>query len=239
MIYVKNCSLGRDDLKKREQEAVEFFQEQETDDNWNSRASDSDESEEEQENKDMDEPKNEDEKPEELPNEVQSNECEDLQKNLDASTAKETEELEKSKEIVINETSDKGIENESRDQNNAIEATDMIELHTIQTELDDELDAMPTNTNKIKIPFPTDFVPKLKGEKGFVIDLETNDVKPIPKTGVDELFERFMGNAVVKPQKVETQDIRFDSLTIVKSKLDLIKKYFYSFQYIPNGYWVN
>lgn len=91
-------------------------------------------------------------------------------------------------------------------------ATDVIEIHTSRTELDDELDMMTTNSEKKKtLPVPMDYVPRLKGDKGLVIDLETNDVKPFPKkTGVDELLSRFVKNALVKPQMTESHhDIRY------------------------------
>lgn len=90
-------------------------------------------------------------------------------------------------------------------------ATDVIEIHTARTELDDELDAMSTNEinkEKKKLSISTDYVPKLKGDKGLMIDFETNDLLPDPKTGVDELLTRFVKNALVKPQPVETQDIK-------------------------------
>lgn len=89
--------------------------------------------------------------------------------------------------------------------------TDVVEIHTARSELDEELDAMSTNEmnkEKKKLSIATDFVPKLKGDKGFVIDLETNDLLPTPKTGVDELLTRFVKNVLVKPQAVETQDVK-------------------------------
>lgn len=88
------------------------------------------------------------------------------------------------------------------------ESTEIIEFHTVRTELDDELDGIKTNDEKIpKLSIPTDYVPKLKGDKGFIIDFETNDLKPAPKTGVDELLSRFMKNALVKSNEAETQDV--------------------------------
>lgn len=214
----------RNDMKKREKEAEEFFQEQEeTDDLY--KASDSDESDEYTADADTKTDKTEDDKTaetntEELPSEAQANECEHLEANPKASAAQEGTEMELDLELdqtdactINNEISETvEAENDSINQNDAIETPNVIELHTEPTELDDELDAMSTN-KKVKLTFPSDFVPKLKGEKGFVIDLETNDVKPTPKTGVDELFERFMENAIAKPQRAETQDIGFGVLT--------------------------
>ncbi|XP_055305136.1 claspin [Sitodiplosis mosellana] len=192
------------ECKEREQEAEEFFQEQETDECWNSKASDSDESEEEDAGgAEMMVA----EKPEELPDEIKSNECEEVQINSNTSATKTNEELDKSVESNNHGISENGNDGPTDDQTNAIESEVAIELHTSHAELDYELNDTVAPNKKVKPTFPTDFVPKLNGEKGFVIDLETNDVKPMPKTGVDELLARFIENAVVKPQKVETQDI--------------------------------
>lgn len=92
-----------------------------------------------------------------------------------------------------------------------IEKAKEIELHTVRTELDDELDAMAASQTRVKLSIPPDQVPKLKGGQGFVIDFETNDLKPVPKSGVDELLSRFMKNTLVKPQGVESQDLRCDN----------------------------
>lgn len=204
-------------MKKREKEAEEFFQQQEVDDVSSAKLSDSDDDEDytgetsETATKLMED----DEKSEELTSEVQPNidmnvECENIQDNLNTSATQIDAELNKPEECINQDISENAHGDQSDNPINPDGTRDVIELHTNQTELDDELDAAITN-KKVKLTFPTDFVPKLKGEKGFVIDFETNDVKPVPKTGVDELFERFMGNAVVKPQRVETQDIGFDT----------------------------
>lgn len=219
--YLISAHICREEMKKREKEAEEFFQQEEIDDVSNAKLSESDDDEDytaETSGAATNSTKD-DEKTEELPSEVQPNidmnaDCENIQENLIATTTQMDVELNKPEESINHETSENGHGNKSDDPINLDGTSDVIELHTNQTELDDELDAAIIN-KKVKLTFPTDFVPKLKGEKGFVIDLETNSVKPVPKTGVDELFERFMENAVVKPQKVETQDIGFDALKIV------------------------
>lgn len=90
-----------------------------------------------------------------------------------------------------------------------VQASHSIEFHTERTELDDELDAMLEAEIRPKPSIPTGFVPKLKGGDGFVIDFETNDLKPKSQDGVQELFSRFLKNACVKKNATaETQSVR-------------------------------
>lgn len=104
-------------------------------------------------------------------------------------------------------TSDQPSEPSTSDPNQPNESTETTDLFTHHMDLDDELDKMGIVVEKKpKLSIPTDFVPKLNGEAGFVIDLETNDLKPAPKTGVDELLSRFMKNALVKTHDAESQD---------------------------------
>lgn len=204
----------RNGLKKREKFTEEFFKDEDPDEIGNTKASDSDESEEHigiPERKDT-------EGVEEQSGEIQSNECTESSKNTNSSPIR----CEMNEKLVNAEESNNQInENENGDREHgqivAIETTDLTDLQTDDIDLSDELHTADTldtiATNKINKPtIPTDFVPKLKGFEGAVIDLETNDVKPKPKTGVDELFERFMENAIVKPQKAEIQEIRFENL---------------------------
>lgn len=91
----------------------------------------------------------------------------------------------------------------------AILTTEETELNTMQIDFNAEVEAVQMTKNKTKLIVQTDHVPKLKGDKGFVIDFETNDLKPMPITGVDELFNRFMKSAVVRTHSCDTQDVRF------------------------------
>lgn len=92
---------------------------------------------------------------------------------------------------------------------------DIVLFHTVRTELDDELDgllpstssAKPVASNAKSSLFPS-IVPKLQGDSNFMIDLETNDLKPKEKTGVEELFSRFLKHAATKPKAAVTQDVR-------------------------------
>lgn len=95
-----------------------------------------------------------------------------------------------------------------------IQTTLPVEFHTERTELDDELDAMLEEEMleedmRPKPSIPTGFVPKLQGGDGFVIDLETNDLKPKSQDGLQELFSRFIKSACVKKNATaETQNVR-------------------------------
>lgn len=91
--------------------------------------------------------------------------------------------------------------------------TNIIEFHTERTELDDELDNMdvvvPAKRKTDILSLINISAPKLRGDSGMIIDLETNEIKPKEKTGVDQLVERFVKNAFVKPTNcnMESQDI--------------------------------
>lgn len=109
--------------------------------------------------------------------------------------------------IETGDVVDQPPEPSTSDPNQPIDSTENTDLFTHHMDLDDELDKMGIVVEKKpKLSIPTDFVPKLKGNAGFVIDLETNDLKPAPKTGVDELLSRFMKNALVKTHDAESQD---------------------------------
>lgn len=118
------------------------------------------------------------------------------------------------KKAVEGQTSDlkctDNINNQNMDQTECDRSSNVVEIQTVRTELDDELDSLEANATKTKkLSVQTNYTPKLKGNKGFLIDLETNDLKPIPKTGVDELLTRFVKNVFVKQNVAETQDVRF------------------------------
>lgn len=205
----------RNGLKKREKFTEQFFKDEEADGIFNTIASDH--YHEREKHGGIPETKAA-EKVEEQSGEIQSIECKEFQENPNSSPIRSqiNEGLANSEEshnqIDQNENDD-----QTHGQNITIESADLTDLQTDNIELSDELNTADTlntvATKKITKPIiPTDFVPKLKGFEGSVIDLETNDVKPKQKTGINELFERFMENAIAKPQKAETQEIRFENL---------------------------
>lgn len=95
-----------------------------------------------------------------------------------------------------------------------------IQIHTERTELDDELDGMdasqappakaPLSKRQLDIAaLATIAAPKLGGGTGMVIDLDTNEITPKPKSDVDLFVERFVQSAIVKPTNhTEEQEIR-------------------------------
>lgn len=92
----------------------------------------------------------------------------------------------------------------------------IIELHTERNDLDKELDQMDapvaqvSNRKRNIAAFAPLCAPKLGGGTGMIIDLETNVIKPQPKSGVDLLVERFVQNAIVKPSHGQCdQEIRW------------------------------
>lgn len=180
-------------MKKRNEEAEEFFQEQEDVETSDFNANDNDDSDFE--------PKNDSETIDKL-GETKLN---DSAENV-CSTV-----VSPNFEILQNDNGDEGgQEGQTAENTESTRVTDVIELHTIRTELDDELDAMSTSaTKKVQLSIPTGFIPKLNGDAGLIIDFETNDLKPMPKTGVDELLSRFVKNAIVKPHVTDSQDIRW------------------------------
>lgn len=194
----------REDLQKRTIEAEQFFQDEESDLNGKHN--------EQTEHEPNESINNEEitmiEQQEELKN---SNELET--KSLSPSSSPPPT---KNAETLENETVDNqmdGIDNGHSDpilsnENERTEPTDILELHSVRTELDNELDGMKCDTVETsKLPMQTDYIPKLQGDKGFIIDFDSNDLKPAPKTGVDDLLTRFINNAIVKPHAAETQDV--------------------------------
>lgn len=179
---------NRTELERRKEEAEEFFQEQE-----------------EQSNSYIKESDDSDYETGKLPVGITETEPNELYKNAGTTSKNISEILEN-----INETVSNGSENQNTEISENHKEINMIELHAIRTELDDELDAMPTTSEpkNLKLPVTTDFIPKLEGDKGLIIDFETNDLKPMPKTGVEELLTRFVTNALVKPHVPEFQDVR-------------------------------
>lgn len=107
---------------------------------------------------------------------------------------------------------------ENIDENSVEQAVEMtesfnvVELHTEQMELDNELDKMIAKDRRksrleTALSIATLSAPKLSGGSGMVIDLETNELKPKEMSGVDILVERFVKNAVVKSVNNESQEI--------------------------------
>lgn len=84
-------------------------------------------------------------------------------------------------------------------------STMQIELHSEKTQLDYEIDKLINDDRKQKkslalsLALAAEVAPKLSGDKNMIIDLETNEVKPREKSGIEELQERFLRNAVKKP----------------------------------------
>lgn len=81
-----------------------------------------------------------------------------------------------------------------------------VALHTDKSKLDLELDKMISDENKRKkllalsLSLDADAAPKLIGYENMMIDLDSNEVKPREKSGVEELQERFLRHAMKKPQ---------------------------------------
>lgn len=217
-------------MNKRTKEAEEFFQDEEDEPNVQEPKSDESDDEDWTEKS-----KAKDEKPTETPKEASetaSNECQESETLMDLDTPE-----------MVMENVDENVNDEAMDQNSegiesaiqvessvmnstepnepkesTSDATNRIEFHTERSELDDELDAMLAKERKaeiLKLCIPTSaHVPKLKGGKGFVIDLETNNLEPMPTSGVDELFNRFLKSACVKSTAPEQYDIGLETITI-------------------------
>lgn len=105
---------------------------------------------------------------------------------------------------------------ENIDENSVEQAVEMtesfnvVELHTEQTELDEELDKMIAKDKRKSrleavLSITTLGAPKLSGSSGMLIDFETNELKP-NVSGVDMLVERFVKNAIVKSANTESQE---------------------------------
>lgn len=128
--------------------------------------------------------------------------------HTDTLATKTTDESKKSDEELSHEISN-DIETETTVQNEfEVAVTD---IEAFSKELDVQLSTLPLYKDKVKISVPTDHIPKLKGENGFVIDFESNDLKPMPESGVDELLARFRKNTQPKTNASDTntQDFRF------------------------------
>lgn len=115
------------------------------------------------------------------------------------------------------------------------------EIHTERTDLDDELDEMIRSERKSKrqsvLSIATLGAPKLSGASGMVIDFETNELKPKEKSGVENLVERFMKNALVKTPKADSQDVRlvFSSYIILTELNAKIYCHFFSIFHTDTG----
>lgn len=122
---------------------------------------------------------------------------------IDQLDKEENAPMELSGDCSIDESTTQNTETnqESTPKKDEDELPQVVELHTERTELDEELDNMIRLDNKPKRDLsniPLINAPKLKGNSGMIIDFETNELKPREKTGVDELVERFVKNAVKK-----------------------------------------
>lgn len=197
-------------MNKRTKEAEEFFQDGEEEEDGEQLAHKSDDSEDEDW---TDKAKVETDEPTESSKEI-----------VDANNVHQQEmpmEVENSESVTENRIEDT---NEFMDQSNdnnqmmetivsnattSEEPTNIITFHTERTELDDELDRMLRKENRLKLDIPIDQVPKLKGDNRYVIDFDTNDIKLVPKSGVEELFSRFMKSACKKAPAAEQQDVGF------------------------------
>lgn len=218
-------------MKKRSQEAEEFFQEEEEEDQPNATALKSDDSEDEDwvDKSKANESKPTEDDTKETPEPIEHDLTEFQIMEIDAIPSQSdichAEDAPECIDAVNNENEDKLTnENENEDkipnENDCSEpiemdstplpkASNVIKFHTERTALDDELDGILPKEMRPKLSIPSDHVPKLKGDKGFVIDFDTNDIKPMQTTGVDELLNRFMKNACVKKTGAESQDIGF------------------------------
>lgn len=212
-------------MEKRTLEAEEFFQEQEEEYTPSSALIKSDDSEDGDWTETVKETKPAEATPE-IPeisenSDTQMNECQETEILPPAS---EPLPMESNASEIAVEYADVtanisgGEDNENITENQMTEEqltesnpTHTLEFHTDRTDLDDELDALIENDNaRPKPSIPTDFVPKLKGQDGFVIDLETNDLKPKSQDGIYELFDRFIKNACVKKSAAaETQNVGY------------------------------
>lgn len=83
------------------------------------------------------------------------------------------------------------------------------ELHTKKTQLDLDIDSIALPGEKKLSVLSAEYAPRLKGKQGMVIDLETNELKEKEKTGVDELFERFLKHSGKCLTKKEPEEIRY------------------------------
>lgn len=211
-------------MERRTQEAVEFFQEQEED--CSSSAIKSDDSEDDDW---TDKSTKKGTKP--LEDAIETPEINDTQMNESHETeilSSAPDASESAAEYAdATDLIDNDIENNNQtstaEKSTELDATppptkasNVIQFHTERTELDDELDAMLELETRPKPSISTDYVPKLKGGDGFLIDLETNDLKPKSQEGINELFSRFIKNACVKKNVTpETQNVKYDKSNLI------------------------
>lgn len=210
-------------MERRTQEAEEFFQEQEEECVPSSAIIKSDDSEDDDWTdkslaKETKPPEEALETPEIL--DTQMNECQETEDPPPVSDPSPIQ-PNASENVVqctdVTDIIDECNENENQTtveqptESNPEQVSHAIEFHTDRTELDDELDGMLEKEIHPKPSIPTDYyVPRLKGENGFVIDLETNDLKPKSQDGLDELFSRFIKSACVKKSTTtETQNVGY------------------------------
>ncbi|XP_031632211.1 claspin isoform X2 [Contarinia nasturtii] len=204
-----------DVLEKRTQEAENFFQEEEEENKESNTNLDDiimDNNENGNDNK----------------NENSNNDVEETEPTqLEEAAQFHVDTVENNEENDINNhgiTEMMGGDGEITDQNEFNAAVS--EIEAFSNALDVQLETIPMNKDKVKLSIPTDHVPKLKGEKGFVIDFETNDLKPMQKTGVDELLERFKKNVQANPHANDTQDFSIfqtDTCTLERHTVHLNK----------------
>lgn len=127
---------------------------------------------------------------------------------IDIAMASQQTDIQQSNDLQANESS---ASQQEKVTNEII--TNTIEFHTERTELDDELDkmevVMPAKRKTEILSLANILTPKLEGDSGMMIDLETNEIKPKEKTGVDQLMERFVKNAFAKQidSNIESQEI--------------------------------
>lgn len=110
------------------------------------------------------------------------------------------------------------------------EASSNIALHTEKSELDSELDKMIHEENRRKklqalsLALDVHAAPKLSGNRNMIIDFESNEVKPRVKSGIEELQERFLQNAMKKP-KVENQSSKLSVFNTEIGDLETISHF--------------
>lgn len=193
-------------LEEREKEAVEFFKVDDSDSDSN-----------------QNEPTNDTEQKEIMDTVIEPTKNEETNTEPMISATEETNTDIAPTQIEISTALDEAMATtnpavENMDENSVEEAVEMtesfnvVELHTEKTELDNELDKMIAKDQRksrlaAMLSITTLNAPKLSGGSGMVIDLETNEMKPKEKSGVDMLVERFAKNAIVKSVNIESQEI--------------------------------
>lgn len=193
-------------MEEREKESIEFFKVDDSD-----LDSDQNEPANETEQEKIKDTVIEATKCQEINNEPMTSATENTTTDIDPTQNETLNALDEAMEIT-NPTVDNIDENSVEQAIEMTESFNVVELHTEQTELDNELDKMIAKDQRKSrleavlsvVPLS---VPKLSGNSGMVIDLETNELKPKEKSGVDILVERFVKNAIVKSVNTESQEI--------------------------------